>query len=250
MKNRSFARGLALVMLVSLFVSLFAGMALAETYVKTTGHVNVRKGPGLDYATIDSVEKGNKYLYKAQEKDERGVTWYKVDFKGRNGWISSKYADTYTTPDSGTETGKIYGVGKSYIRSKASLTGKVLGTFPKGAEATHLDSATDVRGVRWYKIKYDGITGWVSSAYTSTVKGGKGNKNYESVSGSKRVYATNGSSYIRKSPDKESAILSTLSEGENASYYGAMKDDRGVSWYKVKYNGVTGWVSSKYTELK
>ena len=250
MKNRSFARGLALVMLVSLFVSLFAGMALAETYVKTTADVNVRKGPGLDYATIDSVTKGNKYLYKAQEKDERGVTWYKVDFKGRNGWISSKYADTYTTPDSGTETGKIYGVGKSNIRSKASLTGKVLGTFPKGAEATHLDSATDARGVRWYKIKYDGITGWVSSAYTSTVKGGKGSSNYESVSGSNRVYATNGSSYIRKSPDKDSAILSTLPEGENAKYYGARKDDRGVSWYKVKYNGVTGWVSSKYTELK
>ena len=62
MKNRSFARGLALVMLVSLFVSLFAGMALAETYVKTTADVNVRKGPGLDYATIDSVTKGNKYL--------------------------------------------------------------------------------------------------------------------------------------------------------------------------------------------
>ena len=247
MKNRSFARGLALVMLVSLFISLFAGMAFAETYVKTTGSVHVRKGPGLDYGTIDTVSKDHKYVYKAQQKDDRGVTWYKVDFNGRNGWISSKYATTYTTS---TETGKIYGVGKSNIRTQASLTGKVLGTFPKGAEATHLDSATDGRGVKWYKIKYDGITGWVSSAYTSTTQNGTGTKNYESVSGSKKVYATDGKSYIRKSADKESDILGTLPQGANAKYYGAKKDDRGVSWYKIKYDGVTGWVSSKYTELK
>ena len=26
------------------------------------------------------------------EKDERGVTWYAVSDKGKNGWVSSRYA--------------------------------------------------------------------------------------------------------------------------------------------------------------
>ncbi len=247
--KRSVSRVLALVMLLSLILSVFAGMALAETYVKTTGSVHIRKGPGLDYAKITTVSKGNSFLYKSEEEDDRGVTWYKVDYNGKSAWISSKYSVTYS---SSTASGKIYGVGKSNIRTKPSLNGKILGTFPKGAEGTHVDKKTSVdsRGVTWYKVKYNGMTGWVSSAYTTTVKGGKGSKNSESVSGSKKVYASDGKSNIRKSPDKESTILGTFPEGAEAKYYGAQKDSRGVSWYKIKYNGITGWVSSKYTTLK
>ena len=164
--KRSISRILAVVTLVSLFICMFAGMALAETYVKTTGSVHVRKGPGLDYAKIATVSKGSSYLYKGESKDDRGVTWYKVEYKGSTAWISSKYSKTYS---SSTATGTIYGVGKSNIRSKASLNGKILGTLPKGAEATHVgnETATDSRGVTWYKIKYNGITGWVSSKYTT-----------------------------------------------------------------------------------
>ena len=29
----------------------------------------------------------------------------------------------------------------------------------------------------------------------------------------------------------------------------AFVDERGVTWYKISYNGASGWVSSRYCEL-
>lgn len=65
----------------------------SANFVKTTGNVHVRKGPGLDYAEMGTVEKGAVISYLGEaRKDERGVKWYKVNYNGKVGWISSKYA--------------------------------------------------------------------------------------------------------------------------------------------------------------
>ena len=57
-----------------------------------TGNTNVRTGPGLNYRIIGVLHKGDetKYLGKSST-DERGVAWYKVDWNGRTGWVSSRY---------------------------------------------------------------------------------------------------------------------------------------------------------------
>ena len=70
---------------------LLSTAALAE--VRTTGNVNLRSGPGLDYATIASVQSGVSRTYLGQTSvDDRGVAWYEVDYDGAC-WISSKYAE-------------------------------------------------------------------------------------------------------------------------------------------------------------
>ena len=70
-----------------------AGGKSSGSTIKTTGNVNVRKGPGLDYASIGSVPSGTKLSWTgATATDERGVKWYKVSHNGKTGWVSSKYA--------------------------------------------------------------------------------------------------------------------------------------------------------------
>ena len=56
------------------------------------GDSNVRKGPGLGYKKIGVLYEGDsaKYLGKSQ-KDDRGVRWYKISWKGSSGWVSSRY---------------------------------------------------------------------------------------------------------------------------------------------------------------
>lgn len=56
------------------------------------GDSNVRNGPGLDYKKIGVLHKGDsaKYLGSSQ-KDDRGVRWYKISWKGSSAWVSSKY---------------------------------------------------------------------------------------------------------------------------------------------------------------
>lgn len=61
--------------------------------VITTGTVWQRKGPGLGYAKIRSIPDGTTVTYLDKSStDSRGVKWYKISYKGKSGWVSSKYA--------------------------------------------------------------------------------------------------------------------------------------------------------------
>jgi uncharacterized protein YraI len=93
----------------------------------------------------------------------------------------------------------------------------------------------------------NGKEGWVSSGYAS-LSGYSGGVSYSSSSGT--VVATDGDTNVRTGPGLSYSQLGTLYRGSSATYLGdSSVDDRGVRWYKVRYNGKTGWVSSKYTTL-
>ena len=69
------------------------GSSTATRYVVgDTGKSNVHTGPGLSYKVIGvlRVDDSAKYLEKTSV-DNRGVTWYKISWKGENAWVSSKY---------------------------------------------------------------------------------------------------------------------------------------------------------------
>lgn len=71
-----------------------AASAREATKVRATGgDVNVRKGPGLGYADIGTLKKGDAVKFLGEtSRDSRGVTWYRVaNRKGQKGWVSSKY---------------------------------------------------------------------------------------------------------------------------------------------------------------
>ena len=60
-----------------------------------TGSVKVRTGPGLNYGVLGYLEKGDYLVYDGRfEKDDRGVRWYRVRYKGEHGWVSSRYSKT------------------------------------------------------------------------------------------------------------------------------------------------------------
>ena len=82
---------------VLLVLGMLLTCAFAEVY--TTGNVNLRKGPGLIYDTMGSVPEGTELEYLgAVSTDERGVDWYKVEYKGKAAWISSKYSEVRGEP--------------------------------------------------------------------------------------------------------------------------------------------------------
>lgn len=62
--------------------------------LRTTGDVNIRKGPGKEYQIVGTIKADSTASYQGQSrKDERGVVWYSVEWDGKNGWVSSKYAE-------------------------------------------------------------------------------------------------------------------------------------------------------------
>ena len=235
-----FSRAVLLLIAISLLATALAGVAAAEgAYVEATGSVNVRRGAGLGYSSLGTVEKGTRLTYlNSSSVDERGVIWYLVRYTASTqGWVSSVYSRLVNLDQWVTATD-----GQTYIRSEGNLSGKGLGVLPKGASATYLNqSSVDERGVAWYRVRYDGVTGWVSSRYTSL----------SSAAATSRVTATDGKTNIRSMGSLYGEIWGVLPKGATAAYMGSSTvDDRGVIWYLVSYEGVTGWVSSRYTTLK
>ena len=57
-----------------------------------TGKSNVRTGPGLNYKSLGTLHKDEsaRYLHETSV-DDRGVTWYKIRWNGREAWVSSRY---------------------------------------------------------------------------------------------------------------------------------------------------------------
>ncbi|MGE7624284.1 3D domain-containing protein [Viridibacillus sp. NPDC096237] len=57
----------------------------AKTY-KTKGRLNLRKSAGTKYKVLLTIPKGKKVTYKGKKG-----SWYKVKYKGKTGYVSSKY---------------------------------------------------------------------------------------------------------------------------------------------------------------
>lgn len=60
--------------------------------VEATGNVNVRSAPGTASKVFGVLKKGETALYQGERSAVDGRDWYLIEFDGKNGWVSSKYA--------------------------------------------------------------------------------------------------------------------------------------------------------------
>ena len=74
----------------------------------------------------------------------------------------------------------------------------------------------------------------------------------EAVTGGKRrtyIEGDDGKSHIRTGPGLGYKSIGVLHRDEDARFLGETDiDDRGVLWYKIRWNGREAWVSSRYTK--
>lgn len=239
---------LAALLIAAFCLSAFAALAESGT-VWTTGNVNMRTGPGLGYSSIRSLSAGKQLDFDDTSVDGRGVKWYHISYKGRSGWVSSRYAST-KKPSGGSSGGgsssgsKVTTTASVNLRSGAGRGYSVIRTIPEGASMSYDATATDERGVVWYHVTYKKRTGWVSSVYAK--KGGSSG----SSSGSGNQLRTTGSVNLRTGAGLDYNDLCSIPKGTTLTYDETRTDGRGVAWYHVSYNGKSGWVSSKYAKKK
>ena len=233
---------------------ILCGTALASSgYTYTTGKLNMRATPDLDGTIRGSIPSGTEVYYEDSSYDSRGVEWLYVYYNGKYGWISSQYTTDkdysysgYTQSEQIANQGYITMTGKINLRRNASISSSVITTVPKNTRLYYTDYTFDERNIRWFYVSYDGYHGWVSSKYTEEYGQWEGGH-----SGSAGTIVMTGKANIRSQPDKESTSLGTIPDGATASYAGSKEcDSRGVYWYKITYNGTTGWVSEKYAYLR
>ncbi|MBR1560967.1 MAG: SH3 domain-containing protein [Clostridia bacterium] len=71
----------------------------------------------------------------------------------------------------------------------------------------------------------------------------------EAVTGGTGKIKATGNVNVRRGPGKQYDTIGYLDKGDLVTYLNSSKkDDRGVTWYKVRVGGREGWVSSKYSK--
>jgi uncharacterized protein YraI len=115
------------------------------------------------------------------------------------------------------------------VYSGPGLTYSILGTYASGVRATVYDSVY-ADGLTWYKVSYNGKTGYINSAGTNKLT----TWNYYAL---QRTGKTTANVNIRKSASTSGTILGTAATGTTLNIAGILTNPDGSKWYITSYNG-------------
>ena len=118
-----------------------------------------------------------------------------------------------------------------HLRAEASTDSAILATAPQNDCVVILGQEDD-----WYRVNYNLQVGYMSKEYLSFLAAENAELGNGEITGS----GVN----LRGSPSTSSKVLTITSEGSECYIIGVNN-----GWYKVLYNGATGYIRSDYVRL-
>ncbi len=118
------------------------------------------------------------------------------------------------------------------FRTEATTSSESMGKLSDGTRVAILDETED----GWYKVAYEGKTGYMSADYVVS----QPIMNIECGGAKVTTSVLN----MRSGPGTENSIVTKLYEGAVAKIIGINN-----AWFKVTYNGETGYISPDYVEV-
>ncbi|WP_416420375.1 SH3 domain-containing protein [Priestia aryabhattai] len=210
--------------------------AATVTYKVTASKLNVRSGAGTNYGIIGSVVKDQTLSVVS-----KSGSWYKINYNGRTGYVSSDYVQasgTTTAPTTPPAESTTYTVTASTlnVRSGAGTNYASIGSVTKGQKLSVMSKSGS-----WYKINYNGRTGYVSSDYVQA--SGTTTAPTTPPAESTTYTVTASTLNVRSGAGTNYASIGSVTKGQKLSVM-----SKSGSWYKINYNGRTGYVSSDYVQ--
>ncbi|PMD71148.1 N-acetylmuramoyl-L-alanine amidase [Companilactobacillus nuruki] len=230
MKNRILV---AILLLLALSSWSTVALASANAVIVQSDSVNVRVGPGLAYANMGQVKKGDKLAILAEKNK-----WYQVRLSGdKIGWVASWLIDN-TDVSSATNKVGIVKVPNTTVFKSADANSNVLGTIEQSQKVTIMYQEQD-----WTQILYNGTAGWVKSNFiqgTQETSGSTNNSNTSSDDSIKKVTITQPNTKLRIEPSQDGRVIKTVKVGKQFDYL-----SKTGKWYKVRdSDGSVGYVAS------
>lgn len=229
MKKRSISLLLICIMAVSLLI--VPASAATMRGAVTTSSLNLRKGAGTSYAKITVMPKNAQVLVLSSSKG-----WCKLIYNNTVGYASASYLKSKSVVSGDFGTATVTGSDVRF-RKGAGTSYAVLGSFAKGDKLT----VSGANG-NWYKVTYNGKTGYVSADYASVsatpAKTTKASTTYEGT-------ITGSDVRIRKGAGTGYTILKTCAKGTVLTVTGSKG-----TWFAVTCNGNDGYVSGDYLRIK
>src|SRR5574341_282126 len=152
-----------LALIVALALPLAAIAQESSVTATPTGNVNLRSGPGVDYATIGKVPANSSVPVLGRNADSK---WILIQHQGQRGWIAAWLATITGDLNSVAVSSEVVGgpvrvktLSTLNIRSGPGVNYGVLGTVPGGKELSPLARTASNS---WLLIEYNGIRGWIA----------------------------------------------------------------------------------------
>ena len=135
------------------------------------------------------------------------------------------------------------------MRKTASAGGTILAYLQNGTYLTNMGYTKDANGAIWYRVSYNGITGYVHGNYVAPVLSGSSDKNSagslrENVGLALTVNTDN--VYIRTGAGPENPTIDRLAKGSIVVPTEAVQGSDGLTWYKITYNGTNAYIRYDY----
>lgn len=219
-----------------------------RTATVTGDYPTVRKDADSEAAKLGKLAMSEKFSVKGYKESSTGTKWYRMTYAGSAGFISSKNVTlgdhlsyTLITP---AKDGQIT-AGQAEVRKNPKSSAALMGTIPYGNYIHITGYREDADGNRWYRIKYDGNTGYVNSASVKKISLLSFTPYCPYKTGKVTVTSLN----VRKSPSADSESLGYVSKNEQITLKGKTKSSSGTTWYRITYLGKAAYVSSKSVEI-
>ena len=197
-----------------------AAFSAADT-AKTTMNLNLRSSMTTKESNVLVVIPKGKIVDVLSGLQDG---WYKVMYKTTTGYVSGKYL--------AKNTDKVTTTANLRLRSsmKTSVTDNILLVIPKGKSAPVISRYTN----GWYKLKYNGKTGYVDGRYLDDPRLKK--------STTQKVTAVRVNLRSSRSTENNENIITVIPKGAKVTVVST--HDGG--WTKITYNKKTGYVKSVY----
>ena len=228
----------ALMLLACIVTIALSGMsASAAVYRTTTAKINLRSSAGSTSSStvIGTIPKGA--TIQLIGKSTKYSNWFYVEYNGKQGFVEGTYLTSGSSSSGDDEESSS---GSSYtryvtvnlhLRSSAKITSSnIITTLAKGTKVTVLGKSGD----NWYYVETSsGRKGYVAAGYLSTSSSG-------SSSGTNKITAV--AVNLRSSAKvTDGNIILTVPAGRTVTVLSSSGN-----WYKVRYNGKTGYMKSGY----
>ena len=209
--------------------------------VTASSSLNIRSGAGTNYSIIGSLpSKASVQILETLSG------WYKIKYSNLTGYVSSQYVSVNTSSDASSSSastqnkvGTVTASSSLNIRSGAGTNYSIIGSLPSKASVQILEALNG-----WYKIKYNNLTGYVSSQYVSVNTSSDTSLNSPSTQNKVGTVTASPSLNIRSGASTNYSIIGSLPSKASVQILETLN-----GWYKIKYNNLTGYVSSQYVSV-
>lgn len=230
-------------------------------YIRITGNrVALRKTPGGDVQT--RIETGTVMPLMGETVDQGFYFWYPVrDANNLFGWIRGDCAvpcnkdgsdigtDEPVTPPEEEEPDLVGATAKittnTNFREEADASDKenIICVIPADAVVTVLRIPEDTEN-GWYKIRYNGETGYVYGKYVKMITEGGEEGEQPAPSAYGYIMITGNRVAVRKTPG--GTLQTRVETGTVWPLIGESKEKDGVEWFNAEAGGYKGYVHGEY----